>query len=67
VVNTGLFLVGFRVLTVGNVSLRSLLPGAVLAAPEQRVEVSFDDAAEPAADGQAPGDGPSLRRPAQSG
>jgi len=32
VVNTCLFLVGFRVLTVRNVSLRSLLPGAVLAA-----------------------------------
>ena len=32
VVNTLLFLVGFRVLTVRDVSLRSLLPGAVLAA-----------------------------------
>jgi YihY family inner membrane protein len=32
VVNTALFLVGFRVLTVRNVPLRSLLPGAVLAA-----------------------------------
>jgi YihY family inner membrane protein len=32
VVNTLLFLVGFRVLTVRNVPLRSLLPGAVLAA-----------------------------------
>jgi YihY family inner membrane protein len=32
VVNTVLFLVGFRVLTVRNVPLRSLLPGAVLAA-----------------------------------
>jgi uncharacterized BrkB/YihY/UPF0761 family membrane protein len=32
VVNTCLFLIGFRVLTVRNVSLRSLLPGAVLAA-----------------------------------
>jgi membrane protein len=32
VVNMLLFLVGFRVLTVRNVSLRSLLPGAVLAA-----------------------------------
>jgi YihY family inner membrane protein len=32
VVNTLLFLVGFRVLTVRNVSLRQLLPGAVLAA-----------------------------------
>jgi YihY family inner membrane protein len=31
-VNTLLFLVGFRVLTVRNVPLRSLLPGAVLAA-----------------------------------
>lgn len=31
-VNTLLFLVGFRVLTVRNVSLRALLPGAVLAA-----------------------------------
>jgi membrane protein len=31
-VNVALFLVGFRVLTVRNVSLRSLLPGAVLAA-----------------------------------
>jgi uncharacterized BrkB/YihY/UPF0761 family membrane protein len=31
-VNTLLFLVGFRVLTVRNVSLRTLLPGAVLAA-----------------------------------
>ena len=31
-VNMGLFLVGFRVLTVRNVSLRTLLPGAVLAA-----------------------------------
>jgi membrane protein len=31
-VNTLLFLAGFRVLTVRNVSLRSLLPGAVLAA-----------------------------------
>ena len=32
VVNTLLFLVGFRVLTVRNVPLRSLLPGALLAA-----------------------------------
>jgi YihY family inner membrane protein len=32
VVNTLLFLVGFRVLTVRNIPLRSLLPGAVLAA-----------------------------------
>jgi YihY family inner membrane protein len=32
VVNTLLFLVGFRVLTVRNVPLRSLLPGAVVAA-----------------------------------
>jgi membrane protein len=32
VVNMLLFLVGFRVLTVRNVSLRALLPGAVLAA-----------------------------------
>ena len=32
VVNMLLFLVGFRVLTVRNVALRSLLPGAVLAA-----------------------------------
>ena len=31
-VNTLLFLIGFRVLTVRNVSLRTLLPGAVLAA-----------------------------------
>jgi YihY family inner membrane protein len=31
-VNTLLFLIGFRVLTVRNVSLRALLPGAVLAA-----------------------------------
>ena len=31
-VNTLLFLVGFRVLTVRNVALRSLLPGALLAA-----------------------------------
>ena len=31
-INTLLFLVGFRVLTVRNVPLRSLLPGAVLAA-----------------------------------
>ena len=30
--NTLLFLVGFRVLTVRNVSLRTLLPGALLAA-----------------------------------
>jgi hypothetical protein len=34
-----LFLVGFRLLTVRDVSLRTLLPGAV----DQRVEVSFGD------------------------
>jgi hypothetical protein len=38
-VNMLLFLVGFRVLTVRDVSLRTLLPGAV----DQRVEVSFGD------------------------
>ena len=38
-VNMLLFLVGFRVLTVRDVSLRTLLPGAV----DQGVEVSFGD------------------------
>jgi len=38
-VNMLLFLVGFRVLTVRDVSLRTLLPGAV----DQWVEVSFGD------------------------